>query len=1314
MRHKIKAMFLIVFLLTVLLTGLSTVKAETPLLQLVCTHNDGAEACRGVWNDSSYTYGAFRTEGLRAYSFDGTAFTLLDTKDYGDNIANESKDVIVSGNIIFGTFFGDGIYSYTFNGVTFTEKDHGTHRLAASDRIWFNDSSVYHTTQSYGPQLYTFDGAGTLTYRDEDWYDDEDMDLWHDGTYLYVAQEDHGVSAYDINANTFVRKDQIDNGSDCYGVFGDGTYIYATYLTGGIYAYTFDGTTLSYVAHSDDGGGYTRVWCDNGYIYVSCQSEGLRLYSFDGASFTLHQTYSDGATFYDGMYNNDYFFSATSAGIKVFTCDIDAPSVTTNSETGVSYANATLQGTLSDTGNKSCFSYFEYGETVAYGNKVYATETSTTYDIVDDTGDGSTNTQYPLVGTYSSEKLSVETTVYPTKDINVSSISVNIGTTTGSDYGCLCDIYIAQEGPDLTPMEGTLVKNDWDPGWSTGTKTIHLDTEYQLLNNTLYSINFVTDSKSGTANSINLRADTSGGQYRMYFGGSNTDYTAYGDIIFNGNGTLSQGDFSANVQNLKPNTVYHYRAVANNTYYTTSGSDGSFTTLNSLTTNTSTSVLDTTADLNGYIHYGDGTGSYGFWYNTTEVNATSPGTNVTTGTNPSSATSFTESIASLSKGQYYYARSWQKSDNFFTNATNMSHFLTNPGTPTSVQVTSEDASGINLSWTSGTHAVTNTSTIIRYSSTGYPTNINDGEGGTNTTLSYHKFTGLSGGTTYFSLWTYVNASGSPLLHAYSSSPSYTFGTMPDYRFNVTVRYENTTHELVNLTKGFFHKMIVHLSNATYYIYFNSTGEIDTELSTIDVNLSGTVEESGTIQFNATANVDFIEFYWNWTEDVDTDILQHTDSADISDPTDDLWFSLTHPILEEYTVTVEVYNLTLFDWILVPSTKYTYYSTNDTIEIDDSFLSDNTSVARITYYYQSSTPYRCRRVIIPQNQSGATFYILTSKEIYGETTASGASMLDTLVNYNYNFLDYSGNYFNLYDNPFAFIYILDEEGNIRVIHSEYLDTDWQVHPQLLYQKMYRIGVQSDIAYDGYIAIAPTSDEINPTVSIPYDIGFNYTFTDLITYNYGWTSNSLYFNYSDADAHATVNVTFYVYFMLNDTYVTGSFEYSNNDDHNFSFTVGEGCNLSEDYYAIITTTINTLDDSSDANDDYTGTYYFVANYFALVNYSYATGGYIEKVITDLVGDSPVYSWERPGVHVPFIYLIMFILCFWALTSFNKTNGYVGLLASGLVMILLSSLIAGLEILWQGSAYAFWGSVSTIVVGGFMCAIGIVGIMGGVETR
>lgn len=48
---------------------------------------------------------------------------------------------------------------------------------------------------------------------------------------------------------------------------------------------------------------------------------------------------------------------------------ITSPSVTSNNASGVEETNATMQGTLTDDGNMSCYVWFEYGTDTSYGNK---------------------------------------------------------------------------------------------------------------------------------------------------------------------------------------------------------------------------------------------------------------------------------------------------------------------------------------------------------------------------------------------------------------------------------------------------------------------------------------------------------------------------------------------------------------------------------------------------------------------------------------------------------------------------------------------------------------------------------------------------------------------------------------------------------------------------------------------------------------------------------------------------------------------------------------------------------------------------------
>ena len=64
-------------------------------------------------------------------------------------------------------------------------------------------------------------------------------------------------------------------------VWGDGTYIYLANYSDRLIAYTFNGTTFTNVGSIDDGGFAIGVWGDGTYIYLANVSDGLRAYSFE-------------------------------------------------------------------------------------------------------------------------------------------------------------------------------------------------------------------------------------------------------------------------------------------------------------------------------------------------------------------------------------------------------------------------------------------------------------------------------------------------------------------------------------------------------------------------------------------------------------------------------------------------------------------------------------------------------------------------------------------------------------------------------------------------------------------------------------------------------------------------------------------------------------------------------------------------------------------------------------------------------------------------------------------------------------------------
>jgi len=116
-----------------------------------------------VWGDGNYIYAACLEDGVRAYSFDGNTFTLIDTHHQG----GEYQDVWGDGTYIYTACGEDGIRAYSFDGNTFTLIDT---RYDKSDKAPHLDIQYY--------------------------------EVWGDGTYVYAACDRGGIRAYLLEDST--------------------------------------------------------------------------------------------------------------------------------------------------------------------------------------------------------------------------------------------------------------------------------------------------------------------------------------------------------------------------------------------------------------------------------------------------------------------------------------------------------------------------------------------------------------------------------------------------------------------------------------------------------------------------------------------------------------------------------------------------------------------------------------------------------------------------------------------------------------------------------------------------------------------------------------------------------------------------------------------------------------------------------------------------------------------------------------------------------------------------------------------------------
>jgi len=210
-----------------------------------------------------------------------------------------------------------------------------------------------------------------------------------------------------------------------------------------------------------------------------------------------------------------------------------------------------------------------------------------------------------------------------------------------------------------------------------------------------------------------------------------------------------------------------------------------------ISTNTATSVENTSATLNGYIQFSAEPLTCGFWINTDETNSTSYIFNETCAGTYDTGDTFTTTVSGLVVGDYYHARAWVNNGDGFVNDTTEIYFITEPDPPTNFNASGYDGSGVNIKWDNATVNVSNFTSAIRFSTDGYP----GWDAGTliqNTTTNTTTFTGVeSGKTFYFSVFHYINASASPLLWVYGD-PLYGSWAAPTYPENLSIVWFNDT------------------------------------------------------------------------------------------------------------------------------------------------------------------------------------------------------------------------------------------------------------------------------------------------------------------------------------------------------------------------------------------------------------------------------------------------------------------------------------------------------------------------------------------
>ena len=349
----------------------------------------------------------------------------------------------------------------------------------------------------------------------------------------------------------------------------------------------------------------------------------------------------------------------------------------------------------------------------------------------------------------------------------------------------------------------------------------------------------------------------------------------------------------------------------------------------------------------------------------------------------------------------------------------------------------------------------------------------------------------------------------------------------------------------------------------------------------------------------------------------------------------------------------------------------------------------------------------RKIVPTTGQTNISFYIRIDLHVY--QGIYGQELTNSIVTYNYAFLD-TTNLFQYPNNPLATIYTYDANYNKIIIHSEYFDSEDRIHPWLIYQESYFIGVKCDVMEIERLQAAPTDGTIDHNeIAINDAPNIIYNFYDLIILDISRDADGFYINYQDTTS-STDNAKFKMYYFYNQTNIPEAYNETNGtNSYPYRFDASHGYIENETYYWIINATLN---------DDVSVYYHGVYNATGITFGNFTniwTQTDLDNIFTIIFGASPFYSDGSYGVpdnvFVPWTYLLIFGACFIILTTLGKMNAFLGGVGVGLTLLFSGIIILGIQSALF-SNYSWWQGATLSLVGVFVLAISIIGLLGGVE--
>lgn len=585
------------------------------------------------------------------------------------------------------------------------------------------------------------------------------------------------------------------------------------------------------------------------YSFSAWQPDGLRA-AYDNITVTDDWDMTTDWTKYWWSVNCTDSYSWTNKTFCFKTGTIFDPVVTTNTSTGVEETNATIHGYLDDDGGEACNVSFQYGLTDSYG-----TNTSLETELLENNTLYSSGLRFDyfydttwmaqqfisdvrcIVNNVSMRLSRQGNPQYVIASIRQTDAS---GEPTGDDIG--------QGWTDISSITGA-VPGEWVYVNLNQSVTIEKDTIYVLCarslvgNPTTIRLRWQYKMENPYTDGIGrIFSVNNGVSWTIDPARSNDDYAF---MTFGIKLLSSPIEFSYSLVGLNAGTLYHYRAVANNSNSTVYGGDMAFLTKPNATANLVVNNTHHSPDtLNLSWAKGDGANHTYVERNTDSSWSRGSGTLVYNNTGSY------YNDTNLSMNTLYYYQAWSYTNWTYNPTTHQwsDSYAANSNTTDNVDPPYNGSSSydvnnfrVNLTWDRGNNS---NREIVVQNNNSYPTSPTDGWIRQNDTATFFNESITYG--TYFTIWSYNTTS-----QYYSNTGlNIPWGVMslscfdenhPQNGLNFSIEISNsnfsTTYAATNLTNWHYIDLIdIPFGTGTIFLISSDGYEARTETHTTTPNV----------------------------------------------------------------------------------------------------------------------------------------------------------------------------------------------------------------------------------------------------------------------------------------------------------------------------------------------------------------------------------------------------------------------------------------------------------------------------------------------